>query len=178
MRIKKWLMKQQWRIVQVRGIWGLFYSTLLLAYSYFIYIPLFEDMGTWGPFAFAATALVFFLILGYVYDRVLVMWAPSGEVTTERNPYQYVPSPKEEIFWFPLFSSLLTASQRIAKKLEIDDTEIQETKEYYAKLSKFTAERKDDIEKAIALRKKYMIDHNMSDFLEIKAKSSDATDDA
>ncbi|NHJ14703.1 MAG: hypothetical protein EAX95_13570, partial [Candidatus Thorarchaeota archaeon] len=101
MKIRKWLMKQQWRVAQIRGIWSLFYGILVLAVSYFGYIPFFADMGAVGPFAFTAVMFVLFLIAGYVYDKVLVMWAPSQEVTQERNPYQYVPSPREHIFWFP-----------------------------------------------------------------------------
>ncbi|MBS3795921.1 MAG: hypothetical protein KGY80_13540, partial [Candidatus Thorarchaeota archaeon] len=82
MEIRKWLMKQQWRVVQIRGIWGLFYGILLLAISFYDYIPFFVEMGTYGPFAFAGIIVFVFLVLGYIYDRVLVMWAPSQEVSS------------------------------------------------------------------------------------------------
>ncbi len=165
MRIKKWLMKQQWRIVQIRGIWGLFYSIALLAISYYVYIPFFSDLGVLGPAAFMMAAFVGFLILGYVYDRVLVMWAPSGEVTQERNPYQYVPSPKEHIFWFPLFSTLLESAEKLGGHFGVDTTIIEETKQYYSELQKLVPENKNHIERAISLRKEYVSEHSFADIL-------------
>ena len=81
-------------------------------------------MGSLGPLVFAFIILISFLILGYIYDRVLMMWAPSQEVTIERNPYQYVPSPKHHIFWFPVYSALLDATEEIAKEVGADTTPI------------------------------------------------------
>ncbi len=166
MGVKKWLMKQQWRVVQIRGIWGLFYGILLLAAAYYEYIPFFVDMGSLGPFVFAGVILVTFLILGYVYDRVLVMWAPSAEVTIERNPYQYVPAPKDHIFWFPIYSALLDASEKLADEFNLDKSAIQETREYYAKLQKLRPEMRDDIDKGIDLRKAFIKDHPFADILD------------
>jgi len=159
MGIRKWLMKQQWRIVQIRGIWGLFYGILLLAVSYYAYIPLFETMGAMGPLVFAGIIMFVFLILGYIYDRVLVMWAPSQEVTIERNPYQYVPAPKDRVFWFPIYSAILDASERILEGLELDASEVVETREYFANLQKLRAERKEDLDKGIQLREEYLRKH-------------------
>jgi hypothetical protein len=166
MGVKKWLMKQQWRIVQIRGIWGLFYGILLLAVAYYEYIPFFVDMGAYGPFVFAGFILLTFLILGYIYDRVLVMWAPSQEVTIERNPYQYVPSPKDHIFWFPLYSSLLDAAEQLATLANVDTSAIDETRQYYFKLQKLRAEIKEDIDKGIELREEFIKSHTFSSILE------------
>ncbi|MFX1441255.1 MAG: hypothetical protein ACFFFD_13495 [Promethearchaeota archaeon] len=159
MRIRKWLMKQQWRIVQIRGIWGLFYGILLLAIAYFEYIPLFAGMGSFGPFVFSGVLLFVFLILGYIYDRVLVMWAPSQEVTMERNPYQYVPSPKDHIFWFPLYSSLLDSFEKMAQNFDVDTSDIRDAKEYYSHLQSLRPERKEDLDKALELRDKFVSSH-------------------
>lgn len=159
MRVKKWLMKQQWRIVQIRGIWGLFYGILLLAYAYFGYMPLFAAMGPLGPFAFAGTLLVVFLVLGYLYDRVFVMWAPSQEVMMERNPYQYVPSPKDHIFWLPLYSALLDATGKLAEKYDVDSSAIRGAKAYYSCLQKLRPMRKEDLNKAEELRAEFVSDH-------------------
>ncbi|MHA2150168.1 MAG: hypothetical protein ACXACG_09710 [Candidatus Thorarchaeota archaeon] len=156
MRIRKWLMKQQWRIVQIRGIWGLFYGILLLAIAYFEFIPFFANMGTLGPFVFAGTLLFLFLILGYIYDRVLVMWAPSMEVSMERNPYQYVPSPKEHIFWFPLYSAMLDSVEKIAQKFDADTESIDEARKYYSELEKMRPDIKEDLERSSDLRKEFM----------------------
>lgn len=162
MRIRKWLMKQQWRVVQIRGIWSLFNGILLLAYAYFKYIPFFEQMGFLGPFAFSGVTLVVFLILGYIYDRVLMMWSPSQEVTVERNPYQYLPSPREQIYWFPIYSAMLNISEELAKKFDVDTQKIEETREYYSQLQALRVERKEDIDAALELRLKFVEKHPFS----------------
>ena len=166
MRIKKWLMKQQWRVVQIRGIWSLFYGVLILAYAYFGYIPFFSDMGPWGPFAFAGLLLFTFLILGYIYDRVLVMWAPSMEVSQERNPFMFVPSPRDRIFWLPLYSALLDVTEKLAERFEADTTAIDEAREYYAQLTVLRPERKEDIDRAIELRSDYVSKHDFSKIID------------
>jgi hypothetical protein len=152
-------MKQQWRIVQIRGIWSLFYGIFLLAIAYFEFIPVFAQMGVMGPFVFAGSLLFVFLILGYIYDRVLVMWAPSQEVIMERNPYQYIPSPKEHIFWFPLYSAMLDSFEEIAKSVEADTTQIEEVRQYFSKLQQLRPEIKEDLDKAIELRDEFMREH-------------------
>ncbi len=160
MKVRKWLMKQQWRIVQIRGIWGLFYGILLLAIAYFEYIPFFVDLSIFGPFAFAGLLLFVFLILGYLYDRVFVMWAPSQEVNMERNPYQYVPSPKDHIFWLPLYNSMLEITKTLANEYDVDTQAIEDAKEYYSKLQQLRPERKEDLEKSEELRDDFLATHS------------------
>jgi hypothetical protein len=160
LRIRKWVMKQEWRITQIRGIWSLFYGILLLAGTYYAYFGFFADMNIFGPFAFAGFILFVFLILGYIYDRIFVLWAPKQEVNIERNPYQYVPSPKDHIFWFPVFSSLLDVVEDLAKNYEVDTTEIKETREYYAQLRKLRPERTEDLDTGAELREKFLQSHS------------------
>lgn len=165
MGTRKWLMKQQWRVVQIRGIWGLFYGILLLAISYYEFIPFFLGLGSIGPFVFAAVILFAFLILGYIYDKVLVMWAPSQEVVIERSPYQYVPSPKDNIFWFPLYSTMLDSLEKLADEFGVDKQLIEDTRLYYANLQQLTTSR-GDIDKGIELRKEYIEKHKFTDIHE------------
>lgn len=161
-------MKQQWRIVQIRGIWGLFYGILLLAYAYFGYVPFFADMGALGPFAFAGTLLVGFLFMGYMYDRVFVMWAPSQEVKMERNPYQYVPSPKDHIFWLPLYSVMLDSIEKLAGKYDVDSSAIRDARAYYSRFQKLRPERKEDLAAAEDLRNEFIAGHSFWDHNENK----------
>ncbi len=165
MGVRKWIMKQYWRLVQVRGIWNLFYGVLLLGIAYYVYIPVFYDMGALGPLVFAAILLFSFLIIGYFYDKVFVMWGPQQEVVIERNPFQYVPQPRDRIFWFPVYSALLSASESIANKLELDTTSIKDTRTYFAELEKLRPERPQDIDKAIKLREAFLKDHHFSNIL-------------
>jgi len=159
--VRKWLMKQYWRTVQVRGIWNLFYGILLLAIAYYVYIPFFANMGALGPFIFAGSLLLVFLVIGYMYDRIFVMWGPQQEVTLERNPYQYVPHPRDRIYWFPMYSVMLKASKDLLEKLECDTEIVESTREYFSKLEKLKPERKGDLDVATELRKKYYAQHKL-----------------
>ena len=102
------------------------------------------------------------MILGYIYDRVLVMWAPSQEVNIERNPFQYVPSPKDKIFWFPIYSALLDVSEQLVQHYDLDSTAIRETRDYYANLQKLGPERNEDIDRGIKLRDDFIKTHDFS----------------
>ena len=170
MQIKKWLMKQQWRLTQIRGIWGLFYGILLLAIAFVEFIPIINTMGAIAPFILAGLLLIAFLILGYIYDRVLIMWASSQEVSMERNPYQYVPQPRDRVFWFPFYSVLLEISEEMANKYNIETSLIDEVREYYAEFEKLTAERKEDIDTASELRDSFMKKHSFNELLEETSK--------
>jgi hypothetical protein len=163
-------MKQQWRIVQIRGIWGLFYGILLLAAAYYAYVPIINETGQLGPFVFAGILLFSFAILGYIYDRVFVLWAPAHEVTQERNPFQYVPRPIDQIFWLPLYSALLDSCNQLADHFGVDSAVIDETREYYAAYEKLRPERREDIDEAIRLRDEYIAKHS---FAEIGSESEE-----
>ncbi len=159
MRVRKWLMKQQWRVVQIRGIWSLFYGTLLLAMAYVGYVPVFSVFGAAAPFVFAVVILIVLLILGYIYDRVLVLWAASQEVVQERNPFQYVPGPKDHIFTFPIYSTVLDAMEQLGDRFGVDTSLIKETREYFAKFERFRPERREDIDEALKLRQEFLKKH-------------------
>lgn len=154
--------------MQIRGIWGLFYGILLLAISYYGYIPFFADMGSLGPFVFSGMLLFAFLILGYLYDRVFIMWAPSQEVSMERNPYQYVPSPKDHIFWLPIYSVLMNATEELAKQFDVDTQEIEDAKAYFSSWQKLRPEIKKDIETGAEMRDQFVAGHSFHDIVKEK----------
>lgn len=166
MGVKKWLMKQQWRLTQIRGIWSLFYGTFMLAIAFYGYVPLLNEMGPIAPFVFSAILFIMFIIGGYIYDKVLIMWAPSQEVWMERNPYQYVPQPRDRIFWFPFYSVLLDVSEKMANSQGLDTSLIDEVREYYSELEKYTAERKEDIDAANRLRESFQAKHSFRDIID------------
>ncbi|MFW9831937.1 MAG: hypothetical protein ACFFD8_09180 [Candidatus Thorarchaeota archaeon] len=173
MGIRKWIMKQYWRLVQVRGIWNLFYGILLLAIAYYMYIPFFYDMGATGPFVLAGVLLITFLIIGYLYDRVFVMWGPQQEVSIERNPFSFVPQPQDHIFWFPTYAGILEASAKLAEAFDLDMTTIRETREYFDELQNFSPLTPGDIDRAIEHRIEFVKSHP---FAEI-TRSSDEQED-
>lgn len=166
MGVRKWIMKQYWRLVTVRGIWNLFYGILLLAIAYYMYLPFFYDMGALGPFALAFVLFMTFLIIGYLYDRVFVMWGPQQEVTIERNPFSFVPQPQDHIFWFPAYAGLLEASAQLADVFDLDKANIEDTREYFDKLQKFSPINSEDIDKAIKHRKEFVEKHPFKSIIE------------
>ena len=136
---------------------------LLLAVAYYAYIPFFAELGALGPFVFAVFMLFAFLIAGYLYDRVFVMWGPQQEIVRERDPFQYVPQPRDHIFWFPVYSVILSTLETLAQEFDVDRTAITDTREYFAELQRMRPERREDIDAAIALRKKFIEEHPFSD---------------
>ena len=114
----------------------------------------------------AAFILLFsFLIVGYIYDRVLVLWGPQQEVVIERNPFQFVPHPRDRVFWFPIYSALLASAEELAKNAGVDTTPIDETREYYRDLQKLVPQKSSDIDVAIELRKEYIKSHSFGSIL-------------
>ena len=88
----------------------------------------------------------------------------------ERNPYQYVPQPRDRVFWFPFYSVLLEISEEMANKYNIETSLIDEVREYYAEFEKLTAERKEDIDTASELRDSFMKKHSFNELLEETSK--------
>ena len=91
------------------------------------------------------------------------MWAPAQEVTIERNPYQYVPSPKDHIFWFPLYSTLLNVSETLSKEYGLDTSRIEDARKYFAEFQKLRPERNEDIDKGIEMREEFLRSHPFSE---------------
>ncbi|NPE07421.1 MAG: hypothetical protein GNW80_03985 [Asgard group archaeon] len=114
-------MKWRFRLDQSRAIFGLLTFAALLAVSYVSKIPWFRDQGFWrGEFFLTILILIVFMMGGYLYDKFLRLWAQTGTVTVSRNPYTYVPSPKEFNSTISWFTYIFTALNQIAKKLDIE----------------------------------------------------------
>ncbi|MHA1185551.1 MAG: hypothetical protein ACTSSK_01545 [Candidatus Heimdallarchaeota archaeon] len=118
---KHFAMKWRFRLDQSRAIFGLITFAVLLANSYVDQIPWFKDQGFWGGDIFLSVIIfAMFLIVGYLYDRLFKLWTETQTVHVERNPYTYVPQPKEYInnlaTWSFIFDSLI----QISEKLDVD----------------------------------------------------------
>ena len=73
-------------------------------------------------------------------------------LSTERIPYRYGPSLKECIFWFPIYSALLDASERLAEEMDSDELVIEGRCSYHLELQKLGPERGEETDKGIRLR--------------------------
>jgi hypothetical protein len=96
--LKEFFMRWKWRLDNARAIFSMLTFALLLAGQYIRYITALDNLGFWGVMVLSAIAFVAFAIFGYVYDRILKLWSEQTKETILRNPYTYMPNPKEEIF--------------------------------------------------------------------------------
>ncbi|MCG3254220.1 MAG: hypothetical protein KAX09_10230 [Candidatus Heimdallarchaeota archaeon] len=119
--LKYLAMKWRFRLDQARAIFGLLTFAALLSITYLPKIPWFQDQLFWrGEFLLTFLVLFFFMIGGYLYDRFLRLWTENVTVSVERNPYTYVPQPKELIVSLGWFTHIFSALKQIADKLEIE----------------------------------------------------------
>ncbi|MFW9925010.1 MAG: hypothetical protein ACFFDW_17180 [Candidatus Thorarchaeota archaeon] len=118
--LKYFVMKWRFRLDQARAIFGLLTFAMLLAVGYIDYISFLKHLGFWGVMIFSAFIFLVFLVGGYLYDRVLRLWSETNVVNIERNPYTWVPGPKEEILWLGLWSYLFSAIHQMATEMGIE----------------------------------------------------------
>jgi hypothetical protein len=117
---KYFVMKWRFRLDQARAIFGLLTFAVLLANSYSDEIPWFRDQGFWRrDLLLAFIIFIGFSLGGYLYDRSLRLWTETQRVSVERNPYTYVPNPKERWQSRAFWSYNLTVLSQIAEKLDL-----------------------------------------------------------
>ncbi|NHJ46177.1 MAG: hypothetical protein FK733_00180 [Asgard group archaeon] len=115
---KYFVMKWRFRLDQARAIFGLVTFAILLANSYGDDLPWFKD--DWRREILLAVIVFFIFALGgYLYDRSFRLWTETQKVSVERNPYTYVPNPKERWQSRAFWSYNLTVLSQIAEKLDI-----------------------------------------------------------
>ena len=141
--VKKWVMRQYWRMQQSQSIisLGLLGSTLtLLLWPYvnwrfsdkcdaglcfsnsFLGIPA-TYFGLLGIFS---TLVLIVLSIGYLYDRVFSLWTAQRSVDFERNPYwTYALS--------PMFMMNMAMTAENLKRNSPDDPEMQKQMDWILK---------------------------------------------
>lgn len=96
--LKKLTMRWRFRLDHARAIFGLLTFALLLAVGYVDKLPWFNYQGFWrGEFLLTFLVLIVFIIGGYLYDKGFKLWSEHATVTVERNPYTYMPTPREHL---------------------------------------------------------------------------------
>ena len=101
--IKKWVMRQYWRVQQSQafisvGFWATTLTLLIWPYVRWRFTADEATLGIqntyWGLFSIFAGVMFSVLFVGWVYDRVLGLWIEWRSVDTERNPFMtYALSP-------------------------------------------------------------------------------------
>tara|TARA_B100001996_G_C18643811_1_gene586629 strand:- start:208 stop:822 length:615 start_codon:yes stop_codon:yes gene_type:complete len=134
--VKKWVMRQYWRMQQSQSIisMGLLGSSLtLLIWPYVSWRfsnscssdPCFGDsiMGIpatyFGLIGIFTSLVLMVLCIGYLYDRVFSLWTAQRSVDFERNPYwTYALS--------PMFMMNMALTAENLKRNSPDDSDLQE----------------------------------------------------
>jgi len=151
--IKYFTMKWRFRLDQSRAIFGLATFALILAQSYAKYLPWVSDPNNvefWVVIVFGLILFLVFLIGGYIYDRAFQLWTETSKVSLERNPYTYVPSPKEEWHSVIIWGYVFQALNQIASKLDIElenQDEVRLFFEHYFSMNPSTPDFLGEVEK-------------------------------
>lgn len=119
-KLKYFSMKWRFRVDQARMLFGLITFAAILAAQYVEYISVLNNLGLWGVLIFTVIIFIVFVIGGYIYDRIFKLWTETQTVAVERNPYTYVPNPKELIFNWGMWAYLANSINQIADKLDIE----------------------------------------------------------
>lgn len=120
MKLKYFSMKWRFRLDQARMLFGLITFAAILGAQYIEYISVLNNLGFWGVIIFTIMIFFTFIVGGYVYDRIFKLWSETQTVAVERNPYTYVPNPKELIFNWGMWAYLANSINQIADKLDIE----------------------------------------------------------
>ncbi len=159
MNIPKWLMKQYWRIGEMRAILSLATGMFVLGRWYYPYIPLLEPLGLIGALILGAILTFAFMGLGWVYDKKAKLWTQDIQAKVERNPYRYVPSFADLASNLPFIHSLTFILRKTLKQLELSTEALDDFIEYmsiYFSLQPI----KDDISRAKSISDEFWQNHS------------------
>ena len=90
---------------------------------------------------------------GWYYDKKLRVWSADIVVKFERNPYMYVPDPRNGVMEIPFFSILLKTLSSLFEKWDIDRTELLTMIQYLDTYQQYNASDSQNMEDARALRR-------------------------
>lgn len=90
---------------------------------------------------------------GWYYDKRLRVWSADTVVKFERNPYMYVPDPRNGVMEIPFFLVLLRTLSSLFEKQNLDRFELQNMIHYLEKYQHYDASVDQNMEDARALRR-------------------------
>ena len=140
---KKWIMKQYWRIGQIRALTALATGMLVLGRWYYGYVPIIKDWGIIGALILGSFLFSIFLGVGWIYDIKLRQWSQSNQVLIEKNPYSYVPNFKNAAFEYQIFYAIASSYRKIMNKLKLDTKNIDDLALFMSDYYSYKPEKKD-----------------------------------
>jgi len=149
------------RLNWIQALTGLVQDVLVFGALYVTI--LFPDVTSDGlvPLSYLIVGILFlslplYLVLtaaGWYYDKKLRIWSVDFAVKIERNPYSYVPNPRDGIIEIPFFLALFKPLNIIFQKMNLDNSELEKIIEYLETYREFSAAEDQDMADARALRK-------------------------
>jgi len=125
--LKKWAMRQYWRLQQSQSIISMGFWVILLTLNIWPYIRWrFEGDETllgvpatyWGFVSISVVVILLVMFVGWFYDHFLALWKEHQNVILERNPFAtYLLTPRDTL----IIGHLVT----ILRTQHPDDEEIQ-----------------------------------------------------
>ena len=154
-------MKQYWRVGTIRAIVGVILGMLVLGRYYYKFIPYFNSLSPsiLGAILLAGVFLIVFLIAGYIYDVKAALWNEQTQITTEKNPWQYVPQPRLFQIEYPIFYVMFDTLRQLFTKKGISTQKIDETVMYLDEYFNRLPDRRSDLLNAEAIAADFMRDH-------------------
>jgi hypothetical protein len=149
------------RLNWIQALTGLFQDVLVFGALYVTI--LFPEQVTNGlvPIDYLFLGILFLslplflglIAAGWYYDKRLRVWSADFIVKFERNPYMYVPDPRNGVMEIPFFLILFRTLDSIFEKKDLDRTELRKIIQYLETYQHFDASVDQHMAEARALRK-------------------------
>ncbi|MHA2401551.1 MAG: hypothetical protein ACXADH_01050 [Candidatus Kariarchaeaceae archaeon] len=156
--MKKWIMKQYWRVGQIRALTGLAMGMLVIGKLYLSYVPVLNEMGLIGALVLGMSLFLLFLGLGWIYDVKLKMWSQKNQAIIERNAYYHIALISSKAYDYPILYALLSSFRGVMKKTGVDTSSlnplVKHLQEYYN-----LKPNKVDIDRTLVMGKQFFDDH-------------------
>jgi len=121
----KWIMKQYWRVSEMRVLASLALGTLVIGKLYLSYVPILRDRELVGAITLGMILFFAFLGLGWIYDTRLRMWSPKTQAIVERQAYYHVPLISTIAFEYPFLYAVIQTLKGLSDISEIDGGSIE-----------------------------------------------------
>lgn len=149
------------RLNWIQALTGLFQDVLVFGALYVTIIFPTVVVDGFVPLPYLMVGILFlsmplYLCLtaaGWYYDKKLRVWSVDYAVKVERNPFSYVPDPRNGIIEIPFFLALFKPLNTLFKKMELDNSELEKIIEYLETYREFSAADDQDMAIARTLRK-------------------------
>ncbi len=162
-RIKLSFETEMLRLNYIQALTGLVQDVLVFGALYVTL--LFPDVASDGlvPLNYLFLGILYlsmplFFILtaaGWYYDKKLRVWSADYVVNFERNPFQYVPDPRNGIIEIPYFLVLFKALNEVFGHLNLDQSKLTNMIQFLEKYITLTSSVDQHMEDARVLRKEF-----------------------